>query len=281
MRRTYRDDSGLSNVVSLVLITGIITSMMGMVFSTYLPAWGKDVEAQTLYGVMDSFIDLKSSIDQLAVRGDPGTSMTSKITLGSGGGPVFGFGRCTGSLQLLDDEGKVSLSDTDGNVYGNSRGTVAFTSYNTYVEDQTITLEAGMLVREQSGSAVLKGAPNMVVNDDINSGQRIMYILLTTIEGDVRSYSGSETYMISMTLLSEAIFGYDITAGGVRIDIRTDLTSVWEQHFTEMVDSEGIPMGNLSFATYMDGGGHNVLRVTLNDIDRLEVRNAIFKMGVN
>lgn len=268
-------------MVSLVLITGIITSMMGMVFSTYLPAWGKDLEAQTLYGAMDSFIDLKSSIDQLSVRGDPGTSMTSKIALGSGGGPVFGFGRCTGSLQLLDDEGTVSLSDTDGNMYGSSRGAVAYRSYNTYVEEQVITLEAGMLVREQSGSAVLKGTPNMIVNDDINSGQRILYILLSSIEGDIRSYSGSETYMISMTLLSEAIFGYDVSAEGVRIDIRTDLSGVWEDHFTKMFDDEGIPLGNLSFSTYLDGGGHEVLRVTLNDVDRLEVRTAIFKMSVN
>jgi hypothetical protein len=230
---------------------------------------------------MDSFMDLKSSIDQLAVRGDPGTSMTSKITLGSGGGPVFGFGRCTGSLQLLDDHGAVTLSDTNANVYGNSRGTVVFRSYNTYVEDQVISLEAGLLVREQSGSAILKGAPNMVVNDDLNTGTRVLYILLTNIEGDVRSYSGSETYMVSMTLLSEVISGYDITATGIRLEITTDLTNVWQEHFTGMVQDEGIPLGDLSFTTFLDGNGNNVLRVTLNDIDRLEVRNAIFKMDVS
>jgi hypothetical protein len=281
LRRKASDEHGISNVVSLVMITGIITAVMGMVFSTYLPAWGKDVEAQTLYGAMDSFMDMKSSVDQLSVRGDAGTSMSSKITLGSGGGPVFGFGRCTGSLRLSQDEGVVAVTDTGGAVFGNSRGSIIYSSSNTYVDDQVITLEAGMLVREQSGTAVLKGSPNMVVNDDINSGVRILYILLTTIEGDVRSYSGSETYMLSLTLLSETISAYDITAAGVQIDITTDFTQVWQDHFTRMVQDEGIPIGDLSFSTFLDAQNHNVLRVTLNNIDHLEIRNAIFKMDVS
>lgn len=101
-------------MVSLIMIAGIVISLMGMVFATYLPAWGKDIEVQTLNSVMDSFMDYKSGLDTLAVNGEPGTSSTTKITLGSNGGPVFGFGRMTGSIELNDNGGIVEIYDQFG-----------------------------------------------------------------------------------------------------------------------------------------------------------------------
>ncbi|MDG6224506.1 MAG: hypothetical protein QCI82_03235 [Candidatus Thermoplasmatota archaeon] len=281
MMRRISDENGVSNVVSMVMIAGIIISMMGMVFSTYLPAWGKDVEAQTLYGVMDSFMDMKSSVDQLSVRGDAGTSMTTKITLGSGGGPVLGFGRCTGNLQLLQDSGSVLAYDSDGNIYGRARGSLTYSSFNTYVDDQTISMEGGMLIREQAGSSVMKGPPNMVLNDDLNTGRRVLYLLLSTIEGDVRSYSGSETYMIRMTLLSEVMATYDITSASFVIEVVTEHGSLWEAHFRAMALDESIPAGDLSFTSFVDADGNNAIRITVSGIDQLILRNAIFKLDVN
>jgi len=275
------DDRGVSNVVSLVMIAGILISLMGMVFSTYLPAWGKDVEAQMLYDVMDSFMDLKSSVDQLSVRGDPGTSMATKITLGSGGGPVFGFGRCTGALQIDEVKGSLFLSDSDGNLYGNSRGSVSFSSYTTYVSEQSIYYEGGMLIREQGGTSILKGPPNIILDDDLNTGDRVLYVLLATIEGDLRSYSGSETYMISMTLLSEVTSSYDISAASAVVDVITDHNATWQDHFTEMCQVQGVPLSDLDLSTYQDGDGNDVLRMSLDGIDRLEVKSAVFRMTVS
>jgi hypothetical protein len=62
-----KDSSGVTNVVSMIMILAIIVSFVGMVFATYLPAFGKDMEFQTLNEVMDSFMDLKSGMDRLSV----------------------------------------------------------------------------------------------------------------------------------------------------------------------------------------------------------------------
>ncbi|MEA3557974.1 MAG: hypothetical protein U9R75_01845, partial [Candidatus Thermoplasmatota archaeon] len=129
------NDSGVTNVVSMIMIIAILISFMGMVFSTYLPAWGKDIEVQTLNEVMDSFMDLKSGLDTLSAGGDPGTSITTKMTLGSNGGPVFGFGRMTGSINIEEESGLMTV--TDGGAvpftYGQGRGTIVYRSNNLYV----------------------------------------------------------------------------------------------------------------------------------------------------
>ena len=252
-RNIRSDRTGVSNVVSLILIAAIVISLMGMVFTTYLPAWGKDIEAQTLNGVMDSFMDLKSGIDTLAVAGDGGTSLTTKMTLGSNGGPMFGFGRCTGSLDLRMDDGLFEVADVTGGgdiIYAQSRGNVVYTSYNTYVEEQIITLEAGAIIRDQSGIPVLKGQPNLVINRDPNTEETTIYIMLITLEGETRSDSGTGSYMIKTTLLSEQTTYYPMgsrnpdntinTRSDIRLSITTDHSSLWVDIFTDMAVEEGL-----------------------------------------
>ncbi len=251
-RNIRSDKTGVSNVVSLVLIAGIMISLMGMVFTTYLPAWGKDIEAQTLNSVMDSFMDLKSGVDTLAVAGDPGTSLTTKMTLGSNGGPMFGFGRCTGSLDLRMDDGLLEVSDVTGGgvIYAQSRGNVVYTSSNTYVEEQIIALEAGAIIRDQSGLPVLKGQPNLVINRDPNTEETTIYLMMITLEGETRSDSGTGSYMIKTTLLSEETTHYPMgshnpdntinTRSDIRLAITTEYSSLWTDVFTNMAAEEGL-----------------------------------------
>ncbi|MCK5773413.1 MAG: hypothetical protein KAH57_06455 [Thermoplasmata archaeon] len=253
-RNIRSDNTGVSNVVSLVLIAGIMISLMGMVFTTYLPAWGKDIEAQTLNSVMDSYMDLKSGVDTLAVSGVPGTSLTTKMTLGSNGGPMFGFGRCTGSLDMRLDDGLLEVSDVTAPatpiIYAQSRGNVVYTSSNTYVEEQIITLEAGAIIRDQSGIPVLKGQPNLVINRDPNTEETTIYVMLITLEGETRSDSGTGSYMIKTTLLSEQTTYYPMGSrdisnvitdrSDISLSITTDHSSLWTDIFTDMATGEGI-----------------------------------------
>ncbi len=259
------DRTGVSNVVSLILIVAIVISLMGMVFTTYLPAWGKDIEAQTLNSVMDSFMDLKSGVDTLAVAGDPGTSLTTKMTLGSNGGPMFGFGRCTGSLDLRMDDGLLEVSDVTNPVlpiiYAQSRGNVVYTSSNTYVEEQIIALEAGAIIRDQSGLPVLKGQPNLVVNRDPNTEETTIYVMLITLEGETRSDSGTGSYMIKTTLLSEQTTYYPmgsrdtdntiLTRSDIQLTITTEYASLWADVFTDMAVEEGLVLSDGN--AYVDG----------------------------
>jgi len=165
-------DSGVSNVVSLILIAGIVVSLLGMVFTTYLPAWGKDNEVKTLNSVMDSYMDLKTGFDTLALNGEPGTTSTTKISLGSSGGPVLGFGRMSGSIDLRNDLGIVEVYDQTGTIFSQGRGSLTYSSNTVNVEDQEISMEGGAIIRHQvGGSPVLKGRPNVFVWSDRIQGR--------------------------------------------------------------------------------------------------------------
>lgn len=282
MRRSFmkgkiRDTSGVSNIVSIIMLAGIITSLLGMIFTTYLPAFGKDIEAQKLNDSMISFMDMKSAVDILAVRGDEGTTMSSTITLGSVGGPVFGFGRCSGSFRLDTQGGSVEVVDQTGYTYGRGRGTINYNSRNTYVDEQVITLEGGAIIREQLGQSVVKGAPNMVLTREETSGDVVLYLLLSTLEGDDQSYSGSGTYMISMTLLSEELYSYTITAGTtLTLTVETDYNTLWEDIFVHMMNDEGVPAGDYSTDTSVVGE----FSIDIDNVDQLEIRTSVFKLAV-
>ena len=306
--RIYRDlglssdDRGVSNVVSLVLIAGIIISLMGMVFTTYLPAWGKDIEAQTLGSVMDSYMDLKSGVDTLSVSGDPGTSLTTKMTLGSNGGPMFGFGRCTGSLDLRMDDGLFVVTDVtevQPVIYAQSRGNVVYSSSNTYVEEQVLTMEAGAIIREQSGLPVLKGQPNFVLNRDGNTEDTTLYLMLITLEGETRSDSGTGSYMIKTTLLSEETISYPmgsrdvnnaiVDRSDIKLSITTDHPTLWSDLFADMALDEGF-VEDVGLDGYTNGNPPEysidstttpgTVEVTLYGmVGELILRSTVFELG--
>jgi hypothetical protein len=269
----------------MIMIIAIVVSFMGMVFATYMPAWGKDVEFQTLNDVMDSFMDLKSGFDTLAVGGDSGTSLTTKVTLGSDGGPVFGFGRMTGSMNLYEDDGLVLVEDSNGYTYGQGRGTIVYRSNNLYVEDQDIALECGAIIRTQAGSSVLKGPPNIVLDRDVNTGSMSLYMLLMNLEGESVSFTGTGSYLISTTLLTEEVSSYSIAGGtDIVVTIDTDLGQIWEDTIVDIMEEESLVQD------VPDGGGgwiDNDFRVeqgagsvtlTLRGLTDLVVRSSFFRI---
>ena len=283
--RAIKDTSGVSNVVSLIMISGIIVSLMGMIFATYLPAWGKDNEAQTLEEVMGSFMDLKSGMDTLAVGGDAGTSLTTKMPLGSEGGPMFGFGRMTGSVYLDSEGGLMEVSDGAGVVYGQSRGCIKYSSNNINIEDQVITLEGGALIRDQSGASVLKGHPNLLINSYENTGEVVFFIMMPTIEGADQSYTGTSTYLVSTPLVSEEKTDYSMGPGTSTIFRMTSKhADIWYSHIRTMAISEGLVEGagnDFIVSTGVDVDGNDYFEMILFNIDRIEVRTAIYRVSIN
>lgn len=273
----------------MIMITAIVVSFMGMVFATYLPAWGKDVEVQTLNEVMDSFMDLKSGLDTLAVGGDPGTSMTTKIQLGSDGGPVFGFGRMTGSITLYEENGLMVVSDDVGYIYGQGRGSLVYRSNNLYVEDQKITLEGGAIIREQAGSPVVKGPPNFVIDNDPNLGETSLYILLISLEGQSISFSGTGSYMVSSTILSEESSTYAVGAGtDIVMTFMTDYGPLWESTIDDMMTEEGLTKGtdpitdpqDYTVVHGTDIDGNAIITITYSTLSELVVRSSFYRISM-
>ncbi len=285
MMRRCKDDSGVSNVVSLIMIASILISLLGMIFTTYVPAWAKDTEVQTLNGAMDSYMDLKTGMDTLAIAGDPGTSVTTKITLGSSGGPVFGFGRMTGSIQLVTDSGVTEVSDDTGLIYGQGRGELVYSSSPSRVEDERIVMQAGGIIRDQAGYALMKGPPNILIWRDSATGDHLMSILTYTVEGAEESYSGTGSYMIKTALTSSQDLSYDIAAGlviSLSIETPVEFTGLWVNYLTSMARDAGLATpGDFTVGPGTNSLADTCIVLALNDLEQLEVRTVAYQLSVN
>lgn len=268
------DDKGVTNVVSLIMITAIIVSFMGMVFTTYLPAWGKDIEVQTLNDTMDSFMDMKSGMDTLSVGGDQGTSITTKMTLGSNGGPMFGFGRMTGSLKLDNEGGQMSVYDA-ANTYAQTRGILSYGSSNVYIEDQDIILEGGAIFRDQAASSVVKGSPNILVDRDTATSDIRLYVLMQNLQGTEIGFSGTGSYMVKTSLLTAEFSEYTLGDVDITIDIETEHDDLWQDIFDDMMTEQNIP--STDYSTSYAGG---IFSFTLESVDEMSVRTSFFKIEV-
>jgi hypothetical protein len=234
-------------------------------------------------------MDLKSGLDTLAVGGDPGTMMTTKVQLGSDGGPVFGFGRMTGSMTLYEENGLFVVSDDSGYIYGQGRGSLVYRSQNLYVEDQKITLEGGAIIREQAGVPVVKGPPNLIIDNDPNLGETSLYILLINLEGQSISFSGTGSYMISSTILSEESSTYAVGAGtDIVLSFMTDYGTLWEDTADDMMTDEGLTKGtdpvtdpqDYTVDHGVDIDGNNIVTFTFYTLSELVVKSSFYRIAM-
>ena len=130
--RISGDDSGVSNIVSSIMMLGIIMTLIGMVMTVYLPMWARSNEVSHLEDVSDSFIDLKITIDNQIMTNDMGSKFNTRIKLGAGGGPMLGIGRSSGSIDFDSGRSTITVYQTeDGlNMFGEGGGNLFYGSNN-------------------------------------------------------------------------------------------------------------------------------------------------------
>ena len=92
-RGLFRNKGAVSNIVSSIMMLGIVMTILGMVLTVYVPIWAKGLEAQHMEDVANSFADLKSTIDSQVAQGDIGTKFSTRIQLGTEGGPLLAWAK--------------------------------------------------------------------------------------------------------------------------------------------------------------------------------------------
>ena len=127
----------------------------------------------------------------------------------------------------------------------------------------------------------MKGPPNLIVDRDSGTGDIRVYVLLINLEGDTISYTGTGSYMITTTLLTEESSTYEFPSGNdIVFTIETRYGQVWESTVDDMMDGQGLIKG--------DGNDYNVsydpstelFVLTVFDVDELVVRSSFFMVTV-
>jgi hypothetical protein len=128
-----------------------------------------------------------------------------------------------------------------------------------------------------------------VVEYDVNTGSFSLYLLLINLEGKSISFSGTGSYLVSTTLLTEEISTYTIGAGAdIIVNIETEHETLWDDSIDDIMQDE-----SLLEDVWDDGSGtwiENDYRVetaggtvtmTLHGLTELVVRSSFFKVTMH
>lgn len=245
VRRLIRtDDGAVSNIVTSIMMLGIVFTILGMILTVYVPVWAKSQEATHMEDVANSFTELKSTVDAQIAQGDLGTKMSTRVKLGTEGGPLLGLGQSTGGLLFQPESSQMSIYNTDDafEKYGTGRGKLSYQASNIYYVEQQYVYENGAVILEQQGSTLMKVEPNIYI--DNVSGTTTISSVLITLQGDLENVGGIRSQSVQTSLLSvnrdTVNWGDGAVPGSgknITITVNTSFPKVWHEYFKDLLNN--------------------------------------------
>jgi hypothetical protein len=284
-RRTFKyrwsaDRKAASGVVVTLLILLVAVGALSMFMSVYVPIWGKDSESKQLKKIQSELLGMKESIDMQILAGKNST-VTTKLTLGDDGGPVFHLTRTVGGITVNTGTGLYMLRNaTDANdVQGRAKGYIEYASSNKFFVDQKYIYENGAVLVEQGGRTVMKAGPHFDVRREPD-GTYSAGITLISLNGITASRSGVGDIRIKTTLNVFDVTRYsggDWTAGrSVSFNITTKHSDIWFTYINSTLarpENNLVPVTDYSVVTWSGG-----INATLKNLNRLDMGLAIVEV---
>ena len=281
--RWKRDRTGVSGAVTAVMLLLIITSVVSIVMTIFVPIWGEADEAQHMRATLEQFYSLRENIDAQILRESPITA-SSKITLGNEPNALLGLFKTTGRLVSNPFNGSLSVYNTSDptDLFAMSRGNITFTSQNAFVPQQAYVYEQGaVLVTGPSGEAAMRVPPHFGASRDA-TGNLSITMLFISLGGDFSSFAGTENVILETKLSTRDANTYE---GGewdlgkdISINLSTPYKAAWARYFNETLTQ---PLTNLTAGTDFNVSiGAGWVRLDLNDVKRMELEVAVVKARI-
>jgi hypothetical protein len=266
------DEKAASGIVVTLLILLVAAGALSMFMAIYVPIWGKDTESSQMKNIQTQMLGLKQNID-LQILNQKSSTITTRITIGDDGGPLFHLTRTQGSLVFKPNAGLYIVTNTTdhNDSQGLGRGYLDYSSSNRYYVDQTYRYENGALLVIQEGSAVMKAAPHFNARRDID-GNFTASITIVSLTGSNGSRAGTGDVQVGSTLAVYDVNSYfegDWALGrSVSFNLTTDYPAVWADFFNATLNAPdtGLVMGT-DFKVSVWPGGVNATLVNLNRMD--------------
>lgn len=313
-KKFVRNEEGVSNIVTSIMMLGVLMSILGMILAVYMPLLAKGTEINHMDDITNSFIDLKGTVDRQIVSNNVDTTLSTRIKLGEEGGQLLGVGKTSGDLEftpylspglLYNTDTPPNLDGSPENIYGWNRGSISYRSNNVYYIDQDFIYENGAVIIDQGGDAVMRVTPNFVAEKNNITNTTFVTVTLVSLEGSTSTRGGSETHTIETTLKSGTESRIPLMWGNgsipwsgenITYEITTKYPDLWEQFFGEMLNDTS---SNLDWDPDMDGPvqgdffihratptnplfrGYTVLELTIRDVNSLDCVQAVLDVEFN
>jgi hypothetical protein len=282
-RHRWSNDRGaISGAVTAVMLLLIITSVLSIMMSVYVPVWGEADEADHMRTTLEQFYSLRENIDAQVLRDTPVTAST-KLTLGLEPNALFGMSKTTGRIVSNPFNGSLAVyNSTDpSDVYARCRGNITFMSQNSYQAQQTYIYEQGAVLVASGGMAAMRAPPHFGVAKD-SAGNLSVSILFVSLGGDFQSTAGTDNVILETkkTSSDHNIYeGADWELGkDLSINMSTRYVAAWAKYYN---DTLGRPTSGLMCPTnYNVTAGINWVRLDIFAVRHLDIAIAIIEVRI-
>jgi len=237
MKKMKNSDDAVVGIVATFLIVGLIVTVISMIQAVYVPEWMEQTEANHMEVVTDQFSQLKFAIDTQSAIKEPGTPISTSITLGNKELPFLTSSRAYGSLDILSDECMVTINDS--NVTKSKSyplGVIKYSSANAYFLNQAYICEAGAVILSQSQGNTMSIKPAFSVSYGADINISFTIINISTI-GEKRSIGGYGTYPIQTEFSDNDTTVFPDVKN---ITIDTNYQNAWQKFINNTLINSGL-----------------------------------------
>jgi hypothetical protein len=245
MRRVSlrRGEEAVASSIGTMLAVLVVLALIMMISTSWAPEWTEGKEAEHLRTVESQMSNLKALIDSLTLSGNTNAVVSSPITLGSSGVPLFS-GEATGTISLLssasDSFNTFRVTNSTGTFERVAYGSIVYESHNTEFVDQTMYYECGAIIINQGKGYVVSIGPSFILQNV--SGEIEISLSLVSIYSDGNSYTSTGTVGIQCRLVNEKISTETTWPGRetVTIQITSPAYKAWFDYYNRVIPRNGL-----------------------------------------
>ena len=253
------DEDAQVGMISTILLLGVAVLIFSTIMLYYVPIWIRDTESGHMDLVAGQFSSLHNTLNNVNE-----TSISSvPISLGTGGIPMVGFGKTSGTLNIIPVDPSMCINSIENNLSLSAGGCIVYIPSSKFFVPQTYQYSNGALLLIQGDRAILKFGPDW--DFEVIDETLLVRLSLITISGS-NSIGGSDEVQIN--ILQQDMFmnqlyipGYPET-GTIILEIDTLYPEAWSDYIGETLRGRDIPENYYKLEPQSD-----MVRLVLNQVN--------------
>jgi hypothetical protein len=304
MKAVYqKKEEGIAAVIGTLFALMIMTSLLTMFMTQYVPVYTKAIESEHNRNVLGQFSYMRSLIDTLILTNNVNYTAYVTLTLGVEGIPIFStpsYGFLDVDSYVSDDPNdyenihslKINFTSNNGYDYSlSSGGNLDLYLHNHEYTEERIIYENGAVMRHNTAPSLLSptvfiAEPHLNLNRYDSGGNtylKIDNLVLQTLYGPVESLSGVDTKGIEFTLsgMDSETYTMNNTVNNVTFTIKSNYWVAWcnwleNKTYEAVGDLSYIDINTLYYRNGVAVGG----TITLKHVYSAEITEAYIQMDI-
>ncbi len=283
MRRGFnrRDNEAVASAIGTMLAILVLLALLTMVTTSWAPEWTKSKESEHLRVVEGQFANMKALMDQLGLSDNTDTVVSTPITLGSEGVPLFSSDS-SGTISLLspynNNYNTFAVSNSTGRYVRVAYGSMAYESHNNEYVDQKFIYESGAIIIQQIDGEVLVTGPGFVIQN-LTSGIKVS-VTLVSIYSDGQEYTGVGTVAVNCRLVQEKILTTKTWSPTetIYINLTSTVYEAWYDYFQVAIPGQGVASGDYDISV---DPSQSCVNITIRNVNQLVTDYVILGTTLN